>query len=133
MKRVGKADLRQGRGGGHRRIPQKIAGKSQVFAGAQGGFQGLPMAHVMKAFSKRPFARIVQPDRARGGSQPPAENLQKGGLAGAVASQHHQRIARPEGERYALEDAALSSFANQIFDAQTQPPDPCRDSTPEWF
>jgi hypothetical protein len=130
---MGQSDRVQGFAGLQGRIAEEIAGEGKVLLGRERRLQGIAMTHVMQAFGEGSLAGLAEENRAGGGVQASGQDVEEGRLAGAVAAGDHQGLAGLQGERNALEDAALPPVAGQIVNAQTQTPHPCPDCTPEWF
>ena len=122
---MGEADRLEGLARRQGRVAEEVAGEGEVLLRRERRFQGIAVADVVQAFGQGPLAGVR---RARiapaAGLQAPGQDVEQGGFAGAVAAGDHQGLAGLEGERDALEDAALSPLAGQIVNAQTQTPRP---------
>ena len=115
------------------RVSEEVAGEGQVLLGSEGGFEGVPMAHIVQALGQGAAAGLLQENRPGCGMQPSGQDVEERGLAGPVAAGDHQGLAGSEGKRDPLEDAPLPPLAGQIVNAQTQTSDPCPHCTPEPF
>ena len=108
---------------GERRAAEKVAGEGEVFFRRQRRFEGVPVADIMEAFGQGSARRHPRAGSRPQRAQAAGEDVEQGGFARAVAAGDHQGLAGREGERNALENAALAPLAGQIVNAQTQPAD----------